>query len=316
MLFENVCEILHFPIFLNQKVILMKKTISVLLAALLLWLFAGCSSPSETGSDPAPAVFRIRYDLGNLAGDFTDTPEIAQAGESVEIRTMVLDDADIHVYVDGEEIVKSHYDGDYWGYTFTMPERDVLVTAKPYTEEEIWGIQDVPANLSVNVLYIRTNGYHEGETYPKTFWITSREELEEYYEANREKYDLQSRENPYSDETIGFADAVKGYDASFFEQNDLIFVLLEEGSGSIRHKVVSVDITLSQKEDKLYELQPEIQRLIPECGTDDMAEWHIILEIPKEYGKTVSDLKAPVLTDERDSGSREAENGTAGTQEP
>ena len=59
----------------------------------------------------------------------------------MEIKTEVLFDADIHVYVDGQEISKTHYDSDYWGYSFVMPDKDVLVTAKPYTKDEVWGLE-------------------------------------------------------------------------------------------------------------------------------------------------------------------------------
>lgn len=51
------------------------------------------------------------------------------------------------------------------------------------------------------VQYIRTDGYIDGEKYPKTIWITSVSELKEYYNANKDKYYLESVEHPYSDQT-------------------------------------------------------------------------------------------------------------------
>ena len=96
------------------------------------------SSKSLSGVD-----FNIRYELGATAHDFTSTPFGAKAGEEVEIKTEVLFDADIHVYVDGQEIDKTHYDSDYWGYSFIMPDKDVLVTARFYTKDEIWGTETV-----------------------------------------------------------------------------------------------------------------------------------------------------------------------------
>ena len=87
--------------------------------------------------------FTIRYDLGDTAKCFISTPSGAKVGDTVEIRTEVLFDADIHVYVDGQEIGKTHYDSDYWGYSFIMPDKDVLVTARYYTKDEIWGTETV-----------------------------------------------------------------------------------------------------------------------------------------------------------------------------
>ncbi len=152
--------------------------------------------------------------------------------------------------------------------------------------------------IDYRVQYIRTNGYADGEEYPKIFWITSADELKTYYEASKDKYDLEHREYPYSDETKGFLDAVKQYDAAFFEKNDLIFVLIEEGSGSIRHKVSGLHVGISQEDGMKYDIQPEVRRIVPEVGTDDMAEWHIIIEVSKDYGKAVAQLKMPVITDE------------------
>ena len=81
----------------------------------------------------------ISYNLGDLAELFTETPEKAQSGNKVEIRTQVLYDAGIHLYLDGQELKISHYDSDYWGYSFIMPDKDVEITAEPYTKAEIWG---------------------------------------------------------------------------------------------------------------------------------------------------------------------------------
>ena len=142
------------------------------------------------------------------------------------------------------------------------------------------------------VQYIRTNGYSDGEQYPKALWITTAEELDGYYENNKDKYDL---DLPY-DESVGFADAVKGYDEVFFEQHDLLFVILEEGSGSIRHEVTTLKAVQAQNGKCI--IRPEITRIIPESGTDDMAEWHIVIEVGKAYGRTVSEEIEPVITEE------------------
>lgn len=191
------------------------------------------------------------------------------------------------VEVFSKYVIKSLFSWVYWGYSFTMPSKDVVVTAKPYTKEEIWGIGESSMNYIQGVQYIRTDGYVDGETYPKTFWISSVEELQNYYEANKEKYWLDGND---------FAAAMERYDASFFEENDLIVVFLEEGSGSNRHEVTGVKISPSENGEKQYAIQPEIKRLVPECGTCDMADWHIIIEIDKGHGMSVSELQEPVFT--------------------
>ncbi|MBR2036097.1 MAG: hypothetical protein IKA09_00030 [Lachnospiraceae bacterium] len=146
--------------------------------------------------------------------------------------------------------------------------------------DEILGIgilsdsMEIPVESSINydVQYIRTNGYHEGAEYPLVKIIRSVDELNAYYNANKDKYDLERHEKVYSDTTIGFLDACDKYDQAYFDKQELIIVLLEEGSGSVRHKVESV---IKGTDDICY---ISIDTMVPEVGTDDMAEWHILIE--------------------------------------
>ncbi len=120
--------------------------------------------------------------------------------------------------------------------------------------------------------YIRTDGYHDGVRYPVVTIIHSVDELNAYYEANKDKYSLERRTGTiYSDSTIGFLDACDKYDEEYFENQILLMVLLEEGSGSIRHKVERV----ATNDDGIAVY---ITTIVPEVGTEDMAEWHILIE--------------------------------------
>ena len=124
------------------------------------------------------------------------------------------------------------------------------------------------------VQYIRTDGYDEG-TYPETVAVTSLAELYDYFDSNKYRHDLWTRTDPASDTTIGFIDAVSQYDAAYFDDNALLFVVLREGSGSFRHRVTGITET-----DGVMTVS--IDRLMPECFTDDEAVWHIIIEMPQD----------------------------------
>lgn len=126
------------------------------------------------------------------------------------------------------------------------------------------------------VQYVRTDGGVGTVLFPGVRIIDSVQKLRDYCNTWHEIFDLDRKETAYSDTTIGFLDACDKYDAAFFETNFLIFVLLEEGSGSIRHEVRSVVQTEEQK------LQISVDRIVPECGTDDMAQWHIMLELSRD----------------------------------
>jgi len=129
---------------------------------------------------------------------------------------------------------------------------------------------------SVPVQYIRTDGGQEGAVYPRVRVIPDRGSLEAYYEENRTAYQMERREQVYSDSTVGFLDACDRYDPGFFEENYLVLVLLEEGSGSIRHRVEGISAGADGR------ISLSVTRLVPEVGTDDMAQWHLILEMKKE----------------------------------
>ena len=137
-------------------------------------------------------------------------------------------------------------------------------------------VNQKPEQLDYKVQYIRTDGYVDGAEFPCVAVIGSVEELNSYYKDNKDTFDLERKEKVYSDTTIGFLDACDRYDQGYFESKLLILVLLEEGSGSVRHEVQSVMRTDTGK------VAVYVDRVIPEVGTDDMAQWHIILELDKE----------------------------------
>ena len=124
--------------------------------------------------------------------------------------------------------------------------------------------------------YIRTNQMNGEASFPTVRLITSAEALKDYYAKNRELFDLGRKQAVYADTTAGFLDACDGYDDAFFEKNYLILLILEENSGSIRHKMEAVKQTGDDK------MQIFVERTVPEVGTDDMAQWHVILELSRD----------------------------------
>jgi hypothetical protein len=111
---------------------------------------------------------------------------------------------------------------------------------------------------------IRTNGYISGAKYPKTCVISSSEDLNDYYKSASGTYSMDS-----------FKEAITGYDDAWFKSHVLIIVVLEEGSGSVGHQVTSV----SKLDNKL---NINIAKKIPEIGTADMAQWHILIELSSD----------------------------------
>lgn len=137
-----------------------------------------------------------------------------------------------------------------------------------------------------NVKCIRTN--YVDDAHGKTLVIESIDELDEYFNANKEKYNLKHKEKVYSDTTIGFEDAIAEYDEGYFRDHNIVLVLLTECSGSIGHKVTS-----AKTNEGIIEIK--IERQVPEIGTCDMTGWHIIIETEKV---AIDEIK--VIVDEKE----------------
>ena len=145
----------------------------------------------------------------------------------------------------------------------TKPKTDTVPVYAPPPEPEEISLE--PEYYAFEAQYIRTNGYREGECYPRALVIDSKAALEGYCAENARHYDF----------TRGFYEAIQKYDSAWFDAHELIIVVLEEGSGSIYHEVTRVF--------GLGDASVDITQFVPEVCTDDMAEWHILIELGRLF---------------------------------
>lgn len=143
----------------------------------------------------------------------------------------------------------------------TVAQQQEKVTALPFSAE-----------------YVRTDGfyYYSDTGYPHVVAIDSMEAARRYY-LNLVPHDFGSDEPTISTGVLKPLVSDK-YTEEFFAEQYLIYVILEEPSGSISHTVQAVE-----QVDK-SDLRISINRNVPEVGTDDMAYWHIVLELPRSNG--------------------------------
>ena len=114
-------------------------------------------------------------------------------------------------------------------------------------------------------------------------WQSVRTDQILYVELNAEPLVIRSAEElaDYLDRFDGIfqleqlRQACVDYDEEFFKSRDLILAVQEEGSGSVRHQIQG----LRALDDGLWELTG--RRVVPEVGTCDMAQWHIVVETQK-----------------------------------
>lgn len=114
-------------------------------------------------------------------------------------------------------------------------------------------LSELRAESQVKTRYVQMSiGREEDLPVPSVLRIKSGAELEKYYDDQNDSYD-----------------------ESFWSQNELILVLLEEASGSYRHVVKEV-----AKEDGVWSVC--IDRLCPLGYTMDLEYWLLLIEMPKE----------------------------------
>ena len=126
-----------------------------------------------------------------------------------------------------------------------------------------------------NTQYIRT-GYSslDAQNYQL---ITHYSDLNWYYQNNKDICFLERNEpGNASDLTIGFLDAIDKYNTKWFDENALVLIPLIESSGSITHTINSYEVDMGV-------LKINIKSNIPEVCTDDMAGWHLIMEVKQSH---------------------------------
>lgn len=101
--------------------------------------------------------------------------------------------------------------------------------------------------------------------------VTSREDMDTFIDAGEAYFQLDIA----YDENMSFSDGMQAYDDGFFSDNQLLILYLQEPSGSIRHKITDTPISGGK-------LSVAVESIVPEEGTDDLADWFIILELAKD----------------------------------
>ncbi|MBR6708163.1 MAG: hypothetical protein IKL84_00630, partial [Clostridia bacterium] len=139
--------------------------------------------------------------------------------------------------------------------------RDGDESVKTYNDtvwlDEIHDLGEVKT-WDYSVQYVRAGVKAEPVRYPAVRIIRSVDEMKRYL----------AEEANVSD---ALTEACRKYDADYFKAQWLMIVLLEEGSGSIRHEVERLGT------DGMRTFV-EIKTIVPEEGTCDMAYWHILIE--------------------------------------
>ena len=202
-------------------------------------------------------------------------------GEQVVIKTNIILDMSLTVYVNGESIgsgkaIKTGDKYTHWEYYFTMPSEDVTITF-----EEKDGMLVDQNNWDAGTAWVNYGGneaFYFGALNSDKFSISSVKHLPIY------KFDSLSELNQFKttfadvfsfnesyDEIQSFETAIQNFDDNFFVEYSLFVVYVSSNSGSLRFGVNSV---YNDGENFCVYIE---QLNDPENVTDDMAGWFILL---------------------------------------
>ncbi|MBQ7398326.1 MAG: hypothetical protein IJW09_05830 [Clostridia bacterium] len=213
-----------------------------------------------------------------------------------KVNAVYRDDTTGQWAIDIERIIPEvGTDDEAWWTIFIEPPKDMRVQEGDVFH--IDGLTFSPLPLSVfgyhwgGVQYVPTDGRAPDAEFPSSLIIRSKQELWDYYENNKAYYNMDSS----WDESPAFRDAIKRYNDAYFAERELLIVLMEEPSGSIRHKVNRMWDVIIEGE-RVYNIS--ITSFKSMYHTEDMAQWHILIELPEWFHSEPGD-EIPLVFKER-----------------
>lgn len=189
---------------------MMNKIISLLLLIFIgLSLLTGCNvldnfyTVKVTGSkDSLMEPIKSRY----------------QAGTIVEIKAHPVTDISLRVFVNDEEIPMSHFDSDYWGFEFVMPEENVTIhlTYDNFYGKEEYVFDDLCSlkflTNEITKVSIRTTNYSEKYSFIETKYSFKQEDIDNFKAIVDQKL-IKADNNAASD-------AIYGNEYSFYYDSE------------------------------------------------------------------------------------------------
>ena len=232
-------------------------------------------------NEPTLTQIFQRYDENYFASRDLIIAFVAEGSGSVrhKVNAVSRDDTTGQWTIDIERLIPEIGTGDmaYWQILIEPPKDMRVQVGDTFLIGENT-LSPVPLDTfgydDGDVQYVRTNGGVPGVEFPYSLIIRSRQELLDYYENNKAHYNMDAS----WDESPAFRDAIERYDDAYFAGRELLVVVLQENSGSIRHRVNFMRDRYTETEG-WWEVS--ITSFSPSNVTDDMAQWHVLIEMPE-----------------------------------
>lgn len=155
-----------------------KLIILLLLASICLGMLVGCEAFDD--------YYKVKV-TGSSYFLLTPILPYYKAGTVIKIKTHVIMDAGIHIFVNGDEIPMTYYDSDYWGYEFVMPAEDITIHI---TTNQFYGRNEYTFNELCPWTYlfqkdlvkvaIKTTDYNKVDSFIETKYSTKQEDIDNF----------------------------------------------------------------------------------------------------------------------------------------
>ena len=141
---------------------------------------------------------------GSIDSLIDQIPNQIQAGTQYEIKAYTCTDITLHVFINGEEVKMSHFDSDYWGYEFIMPEENITIHLTydqfygkdDYTFSDLYYWVDDLDNVDKVAIYSKAYTY---ERFSEIYYLTNQSDINRMLDILKQplvKYDSIESDRP------------------------------------------------------------------------------------------------------------------------
>lgn len=191
----------------------MKRLIAIVLALVCMLVLVGCDGVKNYYS------VKVTGDQDSLIEPIKSR---YQAGTVVEIKAHPVTDISLRVFVNDKEISMSHFDSDYWGFEFVMPEENVTIHLtydnfygnEEYTFEDLCSLEFLTNEITK--VSVRVKNYSEKYSLIETRYTFKQEDIENFKAIVGQK--LIKADNNVASNAIYGSEYTFYYDSSFREE--------------------------------------------------------------------------------------------------
>ncbi len=169
-----------------------------------------CDKCGKDDIGSSGSIFTDMYAVevtGSIDSLMEQIPALIKASSKVEIKAYPVTDITLHVFINGEEVKMSHFDSDYWGFEFIMPEENITIHLTydqfygkdDYTFSELYYWVDSLENVEKVAIYNKDYTY---KSFSEIYYLTNPSDINRMLDILKQplvKHDSIESDRPQDD---------------------------------------------------------------------------------------------------------------------